>query len=185
MAPKGEMVMIEAVKGQPNFVGYEYKDITVSRSMETLYVDCYTHFGWTLEGTTQPIQGISSITLKFKRDRKIRNKAELTRLQRQLDSGIHDVEMLEKSKVTSAAIAGFSLGIVGTAFMAGSVFAYTGSLLALSVILAVPGFIGWILPYFIYLSINRKRTAKVTPMIDEKYDEIYEVCEKASALLNK
>jgi hypothetical protein len=175
----------EAVQGQNSFVGYEYKEITVSRSMGSVYTDCYENFGWSLEGTSQPIQGISSVTLKFKRDRKIRNKAELTRLQRQLDACIRDVEMLEKSKVTGAAAAAFSLGIAGTAFMAGSVFAYLGGMLVLCIILAVPGFTGWVIPYFVYLALYQKRNAKVTPMIDEKYDEIYEVCEKANALLNK
>lgn len=178
-------MIMEALKNQQNFIGYEYKDMTVSRSMESLYVDCYTNFGWIMEATSQPLQGISSITLKFKRDRKIRNKAELTRLQRQLDACIRDVELLEKSKVTAPAAIAFSLGVVGTAFMAGSVFAYLGNMVALSVILAVPAFIGWILPYFVYLVNHKKRTAKVTPMIDEKYDEIYEVCEKANALLSK
>ncbi|RAU93315.1 hypothetical protein [Paenibacillus sp. YN15] len=175
--------MSEAVKNHNSFVGYEYKEITVSRTMESVHADCYENFGWTLEGTSQPIQGISSVALKFKRDRKIRNKAELTRLQRQLDACIRDVEMLEKSKTTSAAVAAFSLGIVGTAFMAGSVFAYIGGLTALSVILAVPAFAGWIIPYFSYMTIRQKRTAAVAPMIDEKYDEIYEICEKANTLL--
>ncbi|MNC26711.1 hypothetical protein D3C75_748530 [compost metagenome] len=177
--------MNEVLHGQNGFVGYEYKEVTVSRSMGSVYADCYENFGWTLEGTSQPIQGISSVTLKFKRDRKIRNKAELTRLQRQLDACIHDVEMLEKSKVTGAAAAAFSLGIAGTAFMAGSVFAYIGGLTVLSIILAVPAFTGWVTPYFVYSALHRKRSTKVTPMIDEKYDEIYEVCEKANALLNK
>ena len=177
--------MNEAIQGQTGFVGYEYKEVTVSRSMGSVYTDCYENFGWTLEGTSQPLQGISSVLLKFKRDRKIRNKAELTRLQRQLDACIHDVEMLEKSKLTGPSAAAFGLGIAGTAFMAGSVFAYTGGLPVWSFILAVPAFAGWILPYFVYVSLHRKRAAKVPPIIDEKYDEIYEVCEKANALLNK
>jgi hypothetical protein len=39
------------------------------------------------------------------------------------------------------------------------------------------------MPYFLYSSIRRKKTAKVAPLIDGKYDEVYEVCEKANALL--
>ncbi|MDF2921847.1 MAG: hypothetical protein K0R57_761 [Paenibacillaceae bacterium] len=177
--------MNEMTKNAHNFVGYEYKDITVSRNMESLYADCYTNFGWTLEGASQPLQGFSSVTLKFKRDRKIRNKAELTRLQRQADSCIRDMEMLEKSKISGAAIAAFSTGIVGTAFMAGSVFAYLADMLPLSILLAVPAFIGWIVPYFCYNAIHKKRATKVAPLIDQKHDEIYEVCEKANTLLGQ
>lgn len=48
---------------------------------------------------------------------------------------------------------------------------------------AVPGFLGWGLPYFLYRMGVRKQTEKMTPLIEEKYDEIYEICEKGSKLL--
>ncbi len=177
--------MSEITKNENNFVGYEYKDVTVKRSMEPVYADGYTNFGWALEGTSTPIQSVGSVTMKFKRDRKIRNKAELGRLQRQFDSCVAEIDRLEFSKSIAASAAAFSIGIAGTAFMAGSVFAYLADMLPLSVILAIPGFAGWILPYFCYLNIRRKKTEQVSPMIDQKYDEIYEVCEKASAILDK
>lgn len=177
--------MSEITKNENNFIGYEYKDITVSRSMESVYADGYANFGWELDSTTPSMHGISFVTLKFKRDRKIRNKAELTRLQRQFESCAAEIESLEKSKATGAMIAAFSIGLVGTAFMAGSVFAYLAGMLPFSIVLAIPGFLGWILPYFCYVNIRRKKTAKVTPMIDNQYDTIYDVCEKANTLLSK
>lgn len=75
--------------------------------------------------------------------------------------------------------------VLGTAFMAGSVFAVTAPApeIVLSIVLAVPGFLGWILPYFVYRSLVRKRTLRLTPLIEEKYNEIYEICEKGSHLL--
>lgn len=39
------------------------------------------------------------------------------------------------------------------------------------------------LPYFLYRMGVRKQTEKMTPLIEEKYDEIYEICEKGSKLL--
>lgn len=48
---------------------------------------------------------------------------------------------------------------------------------------AIPGFLGWILPYFLYKKIVRNQTEKLTPMIEAKYDEIYEICEKGNKLL--
>jgi hypothetical protein len=59
-----------------NFVGYEYKEVSTSRGLEGVYADGYPNFGWELEGGNYG-------RLKFKRDRKIRNKAELSRLQRE------------------------------------------------------------------------------------------------------
>ena len=166
-----------------NFVGYEYRDITVSRSMEAMYVDGYQNFGWELDSSSGLPTGIGGVTLKFKRDRKIRNKAELTRLQRQFDANVNEISNMEKSKGDSATIVAFTVGMIGTAFMAGSVFAVTGGAIVLCIILAVPAFIGWILPYFLYKSTYSKKATKVSPLIDNKYDEIYEICERANDLL--
>ncbi|ASA21531.1 hypothetical protein [Paenibacillus donghaensis] len=177
--------MSEITRNESNFVGYEYKDITVKRKMESVYVDGYNNFGWTLEGTSTSVQNVGSVTMKFKRDRKIRNKVELTRLQRQFDAAVAEIETLERSKIIGASVVAYVIGVIGTAFMAGSVFANQDDRLTLSIILAIPGFVGWIIPYLLYCSISKKKTNKVAPLIDQKYDEIYEVCEKANALLAK
>lgn len=176
--------MNETVIGDNAFIGYEYKDVTIKNDMVSVYADGYTNFGWTLEGTSHPIQKVGSVTLKLKRDRKIRNKAELTRLQRQFDACVNDIIALEHSKVIAAAATAYVIGIFGTAFMAGSVFAYLADMLPIMVILAIPGFVGWIIPYFCYVHISKKKTDKVTPLIDGKYDEIYDVCEKANNMLS-
>lgn len=69
--------------------------------------------------------------------------------------------------------------------MAGSVFAVTANMISLCVALAVPTLIGWVLPYSCYRSITKKKTNVIMPLIDQKYDEIYLVCEKSSGLLDK
>jgi len=177
--------MHEVASNENGFVGYEYRDITVEREMESMYVDGYQNFGWVLDKTSTPQIGLNNITLKFKRDRKIRNKMELTRLQRQFDACVSEIMGMEKSKAVGASIAAYSVGLVGTAFMAGSVFAIVAPqpLIVLCIVLAIPAFIGWILPYFLYQSSYAKKTAKLAPLIDGKYDEIYEVCERANSLL--
>ena len=53
----------------------------------------------------------------------------------------------------------------------------------LCTILAIPGFLGWISPYFLYKRGVRRQTEKIAPPIEDKYDEIYEICEKGSKLL--
>lgn len=171
---------------EKKFVGYEYHEINVKRSMISVYTDAYENFGWQLEKIVEQSGTFSmdSATLKFKRDRKICNKAELTRLQRNFDACIAEIHSLETSKRTIATAAAYIVGIIGTAFMAGSVFAVTADKIVLCVILAIPAFIGWLLPYFIYKNIEKKKSTQVTPLIDKKYDEIYNVCEKANHLLN-
>lgn len=51
-----------------------------------------------------------------------------------------------------------------------------------SILLEVPGFPGWILPYFIYKKMAERQMGKVMPVIEEKYEEIYKICEKGHKL---
>jgi len=168
-----------------NFIGYEYRDITVDHEKESLYVDGFQNFGWILEKVNTPPIGLGIVTLKFKRDRKIRNKMELTRLQRQFEACIAEITSMEKSKADGASILAFTVGLIGTAFMAGSVFAVVASppIIWLCILLAIPAFIGWTLPYFLFKSHYAKKTEKLAPLINGKYDEIYEVCERGNSLL--
>lgn len=166
-----------------DFTGFEYRDITVKKMMQSVYTDSIGSFGWMIEGISDPIGKIDSVVMKFKRDRKIRNKGELTRLQRQFEVGVAEIVSLESSKTIKAAAIAYVVGVVGTACMTGSVFAVTAGNIPLCVVLAVPGFIGWIIPYWIFRSVSRKKTETVNPLIDQKYDELYEVCEKANALI--
>jgi hypothetical protein len=176
--------MSETMKNENNFVGYEYKEIIVKRNMESVYVDSYPSFGWEFEGSSTPPQGFTFVSLKFKRSRKFRNKAEISRLQRQFDAGVVEIKSLEFSKVVKASTVAYVVGLVGTAFMAGSVFAVTAGNIPLCIILAIPAFIGWVTPYLLFRQISSRKSAEVTPRIDKKYDEIYEVCEKANSLLS-
>lgn len=174
----------ENIQDGRGFVGFEYKGVTVKRDMVDLYADCFPSFGWILEGKN-PSLTQTSVTLKFKRDRKIINKMELTRLQREFESHAREIEKLDVSKNVGAATVSCIIGILGTAFMAGATFAFLAEMIPLCIILAVPAFIGWIAPYFCYRCICAKKTEKITPLIEQQYDAIYEACEKANNLLYK
>ena len=167
------------------FIGYEYRTLAVHEDMASVYADGYHHFGWEQEKTPSSASPAGMVTLKFKRDRKIRNKAELTRLQRQFDACAEELARLERSKTQKASIVACTVGLIGCAFMAGSVFAVTAEppIIWLCALLAIPGFAGWIAPYFLYTRIRDEKTVTVNALIDKKYDEIYEVCEKANNLL--
>lgn len=174
------------------FVAYEYKEITADQSKISFLLDCYENFGWEPDGNVQDNarenrnpQRQGKAVLCLKRNRKIVNKMELTRLQRNFEACVSEIEALEKSKTSGAAVYALIIGILGTAFMAGSTFAVTAQPphVILCILLAVPGFIGWILPYFVYRRTVRRKTKRVTPLIEEKYDEIYLICEKGNKLL--
>lgn len=175
-----------------NYVGYEYKEITAEDDMLSLLLDGYENFGWELNESV-PESAVSSkagraarTVIRFKRDRRIINKTELTRLQRNFEACVAEIQELEKKKTSAATVAALVLGLLGTAFIAGATFAATAQppYIALCIILAVPGFLGWILPYFLYKRVRRKETEKLTPLVEAKYDEIYEICEKGNKLLH-
>ena len=170
-----------------DFVGYEYKDVTIEHALESLYADAYQNFGWELDDKSGVISGLSASLLKFKRDRKILNRVELTRLERQFDACANEIIALEKSKATNATIVAMIIGVIGCAFMALSVFSVTAAIpnIFLCVVFGLPGIVGFVLPYFICKKMIAKRTQAVEPLINAKYDEIYEVCEKGNSLINK
>ena len=170
-----------------NFIGYEYRTLSVHEQLAPVYSDGYANFGWALENSSAPQTVGDKVSLRFKRDRKIRNKAELTRLQRQFDACCEEIMTLEHSKTQKATIAALATGIVGSAFLAGSVFAITAAVpnVILCAVLGAPGLIGWVLPYFLYQHLCAKKTEAVNPLIEKKYDEIYDVCEKGNSLLGK
>lgn len=183
--------MEDTGRQRKNFVGYEYKEIIAESSQVSFLLDGYECFGWELddsiagsrESKNAPYQ--KNAVLHLKRNRKIINKTELTRLQRNFEACVKEIEALEKSKTSAATMYALIVAIIGTAFMAGSVFAVTAQTpyIILSVLLAVPGFIGWLIPYFLYRKVVGKQTKKIVPLIEQKYDEIYEICEKGNKLL--
>lgn len=176
-------------KKKNRFIAYDYKEVTVESDHASMILDGYENFGWQSDGIFsegEDLRKQKRTLIRMKRDRKIINKAELTRLQRNFESCIDQILSLEHSKKTTAAAVALIIGMIGTAFMAGSVFAVTAQppYFILSILLAIPGFIGWILPYFLYKRIVKRKEETVAPLIDEKMDEIYEICEKGNHLLN-
>lgn len=174
-----------------NFVEYEYKEIIAENSHISFLLDGYECFGWELDKKLTENRENKNLSypkkevLHLKRNRKLINKMELTRLQRNFEACVKEIEALEKSKTSVATIYALVVGITGTSFMAGSVFAVTAQppYIILSIILAVPAFVGWIIPYFLYRRVAKKQTEKLEPLIEQKYDEIYEICEKGNKLL--
>lgn len=153
-AKKAIVQECEKCKAQLEKSGTKYRIIS-----EKTNEDGYENFGWELEGTESGAGKLVSdtIEMKFKRDRKIRNKAELTRLQRNFDACVSEILSLEAGKYVKVSIVAHTVGIIGTAFMAGSVFVVTAGMIVPCILLAISAFIGWILPYFPFLSVEKKK----------------------------
>lgn len=170
---------------QKDYRSYEYKQVVVKEERTSFCIDCYENFGWMLD-ERQPIRmERGQSTISFRRDRNILNKAELTRLERNFSGCISELDELERSKTASPTMLSLSCALLGTGFMAGATFAATAEppLYLFSALLAVPGFLGWLFPYFIYRKGVARRTEKVTPFLNAKYEEIDAICRKGRSLL--
>ena len=180
------MPIYEIAQKGGSYVGYDYKTIIVDGNKMPMYLDCYESFGWILKEQTKegPVGGFVKLTLK--RDRKIVNKAELTRLQQHFEACVEQIDSLERSKTQKSTVVSLVVGMLGTAFMAGSVFAVTSEspLVLLCVLLAIPGFVGWGLAYPFFKRFTQKRIQEVMPLIEEKLEEIHDICERGYRLLN-
>lgn len=168
-----------------DYVGYDYKVVKTEEQMLSLCIDSYQCFGWKVDESRNGGFDEKENILYLKRNRKIVNKQELTRLQRNFEDCMEQIKRLERAKTTKATMASMTIGIVGTAFMAGSVFAVTASppIIWLCILLAIPAFIGWATPIILYRYLVDKNNRELTPLIENKYEEINLICEKGNRLL--
>lgn len=168
---------------ETNFIAFEYFEQRIPKTMQNAYIDGYANFGWAVIDQTPDI-GKNTVTLKLKRDRNLPEKANLNRLQKQFEQEMAAAAGLERSKASYPTIIAMTIGLIGTAFMAGSVFAITNQLVILCAILAVPAFIGWALGYFSYGWAQTRRIAKVAPILEQTYDAAASYCQQAFQLLH-
>lgn len=164
---------------------YDVQKITVEESWVAQALDDYECFGWTEDESASREESMGKVTLCFRRDRRIVNKTELTRLQRHYEACIHEIMLLEASRQGWAMFVALGCGLIGCGFMAGSVVAVAADppLIWLSIPLGFFGFALWLAGWIGYHVTLHKRTERVTPLIEQKYDEACEVCERAGKLL--
>lgn len=134
--------MSQEHKLESSFVGYEYHSIAIECQMVSVYIDSYENFSWICDGALASEIGSKTVNMKFKQDRKICNKGEFTRLQRQFDTYVGEIVALEKSKKSYAIITAFTIDILGCTFLGSATFAYLAGMMPLMIILEIPGFIG-------------------------------------------
>ncbi len=166
------------------FVTYEYQTVQVDPTKESLYSDVYRNFGWASDGRA-PTRRSGSVQLKFKRDRRIAGRSVLTELQRRCETALRSIDALERSRTVMATIVSILIGLVGVAFLAGSVFSLEASSVALSIVLGAVGLAICVPPYFVFSRLRRVKDARVSPQIDREYDVVYDTSEQAARLLRR
>ena len=116
--------------GRKEFISYDYKTVTADAERASFLLDGYENFGWEADENMFQNAGEAvtpgrqkKVTLRLKRNRKIINKMELTRLQRNFEACVGEIDTLERMKTSVPTEWALIIGILGTAFIAGSTFA--------------------------------------------------------------
>lgn len=171
---------------EKDFVSYEYKTVSVNAKDQTRALDMYESFGWELTGTST--QAVGGVTLSFKRDRKLKHKQELTKLERQAEETFDAVNGLQRSKTLGASVFAYIFGSVAALILGGgmcltmlvenSLFAFVGG-----IVLGVAGIVLCSVNYPIYSKMVAKKTKDVLPVIDQTEEKLANILEKGNDLL--
>lgn len=199
------------MKNKENFVAYEYKNLSVKRDSVSMYIDCMSNFGWMLveedmrgipstlsnlnpvnlgvnianaaQTFAETTDGTEMVTLKFKRNRRIENKHELNRLERQCEEALSAINRLERNNNAQSMGVSLGTGIIGAAFIGLAVYNFIFSNIVLGVVFAVVGAIGGAIGFFSNRKIGQKKAAKTEPQIQTHLDAAHSACEQAHALI--
>ena len=180
-----------------DFVVYDYLSIDVNPEQEQLYVDCYQNFGWEFVSSSgnnlnqdyyvnnPNINQISLVKIKFKRDRKIKNKAELLILQKKMESTLKKNEKLTKEPEMISTMYSMIIGVIGLLFFVFGVLSYIASnpLYILAVLNGIIGIIGFAAAFLINGKVKKQKQEENEVLIEKEYDLISEYCEKANKLI--
>ena len=197
-----------------SYIGYEYKRITMNARLESLWRDSMENFGWKAEKSGAKIvkrlpavlwimaaplsllpwrpfhkqlsdhASNEEVEITFKRDRKTSHKQELDQLETRFEHCARSIESMEATKGMTASVAASAVGLFGTACMAVSTFAYLAGMTPAFVIAAIPGLLGWIIPFFLYRHMRDAKERAIAPKIEEQYESIYEICKSGIKLLH-
>ena len=183
------------------FVAYEYLSVNVVGDKEALAIDCYENFGWKLTSSVNNnglvdkedyyinnsnVNGNRLVNLKFKRDRKIPNKAKVVALQKKYENCLKELSRLEKEPNSKGTFYAVITSIIGTIFLAISVFCIMSvkPIYFLGFMIGIIGLVGWILAYPVYKKVKIKQEEINVSLIEEQYNIIYDSCEQAQKALN-
>lgn len=171
---------------EKDFTAYEYKTKTVKAKDQTRVIDLYEAFGWEVTSTTPNY--VDNVTISLKRDRKLKHKQELNKLERQAEETLENINGLHRAKTMGASIFGYTFGSVATLVFGG------GMCLTMLGGNSLPSFVGGIvlgivgialsgINYLIYKKIVQKKTKEILPVIDQTEEKLANILEKGNDLL--
>ncbi len=172
---------------EKDFVSYEYRTKTVKAKDQSRAIDMYEAFGWEVTATTPT--AVDGVTLSLKRDRKLKHKQELTKLERQAEDTFKTINGLNRAKTMGASIFAYIFGVIATLMLGGGmclVMLIENNIPALAggILLGVIGIVLFGINYVIYSKIAAKKTKEILPIIDDNEEKFANILEKGNDLLS-
>lgn len=173
---------------EKDFTTYEYRTKTVKAKDQTRAIDMYEAFGWEVTATTPTY--VDGVTISLKRDRKLKHKQELNKLERQAEDTLQTINGLHRAKTLGASIFAYIFGVIATLVLGG------GMCLSMLIENNLPAFVGGIalgivgivlcgVNYFIYKKMTEKKIKQLLPIIDDNEEKMANILEKGNDLLTK
>ncbi|MGN0820020.1 MAG: hypothetical protein ACI4M6_06530 [Christensenellaceae bacterium] len=171
---------------EKDFVSYEYTTKAVKAKDQTRAMDMYESFGWEVTATTPT--SIDGVTLSLKRDRKLKHKQELNKLERQAEELFEIINRQNGAKTLGATIFAFTFGAIAALIFGGGLcltMLITNNIPALigGILLGVVGIILCVVNYPIYKKLSAKKTKQLLPVIDDNEEKLANLLEKGNELL--
>ena len=166
------------------YQSFEYARMTVKSDLAQVACDCYESLGYELTGQKMTRPG-DEVTLSFRRSRKVRGKAQLSKMQHAMDNMLASISNLEAKKGQSASMQALAIGVVSAlVFGIGMCFTMLWThLMVPGVVIGAIGIAGCIYAWFRYRKAYEKAAAHIDPQIESVYDRLATQCEEAQAVL--
>ncbi len=167
-----------------DFVCYEYKTVTAKAQEQTRAADFCEAFGWELTDVSPSFGGV---VLSLRRDRKLRHRQELGRLERQAEGAAAELKALQRKKTRSAKVYARLFGAAAALVFGGGMslcmLAQSGAALAGGVLLGLAGAALCCVNYPIFRKLAAGKAEALLPAIDRAEEKLALLLEKGDGLL--
>ena len=174
---------------------YEYLSKDVKIDLEENYINCYSNFGWIpINNNGKRDYYLNSnpnpyfVNITFKRSRRISQKDELQKLQKECENAIKEIDKLEKMPNSIGMVYSLTVGVLASICIAiciYSLFFCESIIWPLVIIFGMIGIIGIVLPYFIYKKIKEDKEIENKSKIKKAEEIIFDTCDKARKILSE
>ncbi|MFT4041624.1 MAG: hypothetical protein QM673_00535 [Gordonia sp. (in: high G+C Gram-positive bacteria)] len=160
----------------PTSILFEHSRVCIPTTQEKQYIDGYASFGWEVVGIprAQGVRGQHTEIL-FRRDRDTPNRKALDELQSQYETTLAEADRIDNGRSRTPLVVAVVAGLIGSALMAGSVFALDDGLTLLSVMLGGNAIGIWLIGYLRHRRATKSvaaRAAQEAPAIYAKASDI-------------